>query len=92
MRVLRIPRMGVGCPKQSAGLVFEDSPNAWEEGRDPLLTSSQPVEQWASHWLDFVRFAEAGGCEDDTHRPKEWRPYDCGVNRFDDAKPYKEFS
>jgi hypothetical protein len=38
-----------------------------------------------------VRFAEAGGCEDDTHRRKEWRQYDCGVNSFNDAKPYKEF-
>jgi hypothetical protein len=77
--------------RQSAGLVFEISSNAWEKGRNPLLTSSHPVEQWASHWLDFLFFAGAGGYEHDTHRPKEWRHYDCGVNSFDDVKSYKEF-
>jgi len=75
---------------ESAGLVFEISPNAWEKGRDPLLTSSQPVDQRASHWLDFARFAEAGGCDDDTLRRKEWRHYDGGVNCFNDAKPHEE--
>ena len=90
--MLRTLKNGSGLPpKQSAGLVFEISPNAWEKGRDPLLISSHPGGQWASHWLDFFSFAEAAGCEDDTHRPKEWRHYDCGVNSFNGAKPYKEF-
>ena len=67
-----------------------NSLNAWEIAASRLFSSFQNGGQWTGHPLNMVRFAEPGGCEDDSHRPKDWRYRGYGVSGLRDARPYKE--
>jgi len=71
--------------------VDDDSPTAWADLVDELLTSPQYGEKWGQHWLDVVRFSESEGFEYDDHHTDAWRYRDYVIQAFNSDKPYDRF-
>ena len=78
-------------PKQVEEFVQSDSPKAWAELIETLLSSKHYGERWARHWLDVARYADSGGYETDIYYRNAWRYRDYVVKSFNDDKPYDIF-
>jgi hypothetical protein len=78
-------------PEEVDAFLKDESPKAWENLVDRLLSSPRYGEQWGRHWLDVVRFAESDGYEYDMHRPDAYRFRDYVVQSFNEDKPYDQF-
>lgn len=63
----------------------------YEDLVDQLLASEHYGEQWATHWLDVVRYADSDGFSNDYARPSAWRYRDYVVRSFNDDLPYNKF-
>ncbi|MDA0836129.1 MAG: PSD1 and planctomycete cytochrome C domain-containing protein [Planctomycetota bacterium] len=84
----------VGLPptfEQIEEFVNDDSPDAYEQRVDELLSSPHYGERWGRYWLDLVRFAETCGYERDQIKPNVWKYRDWVVNSLNDDKPYNRF-
>ena len=84
----------VGLPPTPAQLehfVSDESPTAYEELVDKLLSSPAYGERWARHWLDLVRYAESDGYKQDAYRPSAWRYRDYVIDAFNSDMPYDQF-
>ncbi len=77
--------------KEIQTFVEDQSPNAYEELVDRLLTSPHFGERWASMWLDLARYADSKGFEKDTNR-EIWKFRDWVINAFNDDMPFDRFS
>ncbi|MCH2212865.1 MAG: DUF1549 and DUF1553 domain-containing protein [Fuerstiella sp.] len=71
--------------------VHDESPGAYENLVDELLTRPEYGERWGQHWLDVVRFAETEGFEYDRHHADAWRFRDYVIDAFNADKPYNRF-
>jgi hypothetical protein len=71
--------------------VLDRAENAYEKVVDRLLASPHYGEQWATYWLDVVRYAESNGYESDAERPNAWRYRDWVVRALNDDLPYDRF-
>jgi len=78
-------------PEEVDRFVNDDSPQAYEQLVDSLLTDQRYGEHWARFWLDLVRYAESDGWNADAYRPDIWRYRDYVVAAFNDDKPYADF-
>ncbi len=78
-------------PAEVEAFVRDDSPKAWEQLVDRLLTSPHYGERWGRHWLDLVHYADSGGYERDFDWPTMWRYRDYVIRVFNDDKPYDRF-
>lgn len=78
-------------PDEIAAFVGDQSPDAWANVVDRLLSSPHYGERWAQHWLDLARFAESDGFEHDLVRPNAWRYRDWVIQALNQDLPYREF-
>ncbi len=68
----------------------DNSPKAYENLVDNLLSSPQYGERWTAMWLDLARYADTKGYERDDSR-NIWRYRDWLIESFNTDKPYNEF-
>ena len=93
IRRLYIDLLGVP-PTQSQVDTFitSDSPQAYAELVDELLSSPYYGEKWGRHWLDVARYNEGfGGFTDNGPNPHAWRYRDWVVRKLNADIPYDEF-
>lgn len=55
---------------------------------DRLLASPRFGEQWARHWMDWVRYADSHGSEGDPLIPYAWRYRDYLIRALNEDIPY----
>ena len=78
-------------PDELQNFVENESPNAYAQLIDELLSSPRYGERWGQHWLDVVRFAETEGFEYDRTIQGAWRFRDYVIRSFNHGKPIDEF-
>ncbi len=78
-------------PQEIEAFAADQSPQAWKNLVERLLSSPRHGEQWGRHWLDLVRFAETNSYERDSVKPNAWRYRDYVIRAFNDDKPYDRF-
>jgi hypothetical protein len=57
---------------------------------DRLLASPRFGEQWARHWMDWMRYAETHGSEGDPQIPYAWRYRDYLIRALNADVPYPQ--
>jgi len=84
----------VGLPpsiEEVEAFLADKSPNAYEKVVDRLLASPHYGERWAQPWLDYARYADSHGFEEDPLRVAwEWR--DWLINALNQDMSFKEFT
>ncbi|QDT89894.1 DUF1549 domain-containing protein [Gimesia algae] len=78
-------------PAEVQDFVNDQSPDAYEQLVDRLLSSPRYGERWARHWLDVVRYADSDGYRADGYRPHAWRYRDYVIRSLNEDKPYNRF-
>jgi hypothetical protein len=81
----------IPSPEEVAAFVNDTSPDAYEKLVDRLLASPRYGERQARRWLDFARYADSTGFQNDPTRPNMWRYRDYVINSFNEDKPYAQF-
>lgn len=93
IRRLYVDLLGIQ-PTQSQvdEFIESDSPEAYAELVDQLLSSPYYGEKWGRHWLDVARYNEGfGGFTDNGPNPHAWRYRDWVVRKLNSDFPYDEF-
>ena len=67
------------------------SPNAWEELIDELLSSPRYGERWGRHWLDVARYSDTNGMDENIAHPEAYRYRDYVIKSFNQDKPFNQF-
>ena len=79
-------------PADVAAFVADQSPRAYENLIDRLLTSARYGERWGRHWLDVAGYADCEGRrEQHLARPNAYRYRDYIIRAFNNDKPYDRF-
>ncbi|MCA9177383.1 MAG: DUF1553 domain-containing protein [Planctomycetales bacterium] len=78
-------------PERVEQFVRDERVDAWERLVDEVLESPRYGEQWASYWLDLVRFGETHGFETNRERPNAWRYRDWVIDALNRDLPYDRF-
>lgn len=78
-------------PAEVAAFVADDSPDAWANLVEGVLSSPRYGEAWAQHWLDVVRYADTHGFEVNTPRSDAWPYRDWVITALNDDMPYDRF-
>lgn len=84
----------VGLPPsldEQRRFLADQSPTAYEDLVDRLLSQPAYGERWARHWLDLVRYADSNGYERDGSKPSVWRYRDYVIESLNRDKPYDRF-
>jgi hypothetical protein len=71
--------------------VADTSPNAYEKVVDRLLASPRYGEQMAATWLDYARYADSHGFQNDPERYM-WHWRDWVINAYNSNMPFDEFT
>ena len=69
----------------------DDSPNAYEQVVDRLLSSPHYGERMALQWLDLARYADSNGFQIDSSR-QQWPWRDWVIQAFNSNMPYDQFT
>lgn len=77
-------------PEEVQRFIEDDSPNAYEDLVDDLLSRPAYGERWASDWLDVARYADTYGYQNDKYRAM-WPWRDWVVGSFNSNLPYDQF-
>ena len=67
------------------------SPNAWEELIEELLSSPRYGERWGRHWLDVARYSDTNGMDENIAHPEAYRYRDYVIKSFNQDKPFNQF-
>ena len=67
------------------------SPNAWEELIEELLSSPRYGERWGRHWLDVARYSDSNGMDENIAHPEAYRYRDYVIKSFNQDKPFNQF-
>jgi len=78
-------------PQEVDTFLADDSPNAYEQLVERLLTMPQYGERMALSWLDVVRFADTIGYHSDNPR-NVWPYRDYVMQAFNENKPFDRFT
>ncbi|MEZ6096942.1 MAG: DUF1553 domain-containing protein [Pirellulaceae bacterium] len=78
-------------PEEVEAFVNDESPAAWDNVVDHVLSSPHYGERWARHWLDVVRFGESTGYEVNRDRANAWHYRDYVINSLNNDKSYRDF-
>ena len=78
-------------PEQIEAFLTDNSPNAFANVVDELLSSPRYGERWARHWLDLVRYADTAGDNSDYPIPQAHLYRDYVINAFNADMPYDRF-
>ncbi|GGW27571.1 PSD1 and planctomycete cytochrome C domain-containing protein [Arenibacter certesii] len=76
--------------KQIQTFVDNNSPTAYEEIIDSLLTTTDYAEHMATEWMDIARYADTHGYQDDFERIM-WPWRDWVIHAFENNMPYDQF-
>jgi hypothetical protein len=71
--------------------VADDSPAAWENLLDELMSSPQYGVRWGRHWLDVARYADSNGLDENIAYGNAWRYRDYVIDSFNQDKPIDRF-
>lgn len=78
-------------PKEVAAFLHDDSPDAWENVVQRLLSSPHYGERMAIYWLDLVRYADTVGYHGD--QDVSVSPYrDYVIDAFNANMPFDQFT
>jgi hypothetical protein len=78
-------------PEQIQQFEADESPFAFEQQLEYLLSTPQFGERMAIYWLDLVRYADTNGIHGDNHR--EISPYrDYVIRAFNQNVPFDQFT
>ncbi len=78
-------------PAEIDAFVADNSPNAYEKVVDRLLASPRYGEQMAIAWLDYARYADSHGYQNDPERyMSHWR--DWVIEAYNKNMPFDEFT
>ena len=69
----------------------DESPDAYENLVDRLLSSKKYGERWTAMWMDLARYADSKGYEKDGHR-EIWKYRDWLIDSFNENMKYDEFT
>ena len=78
-------------PEEVAAFLAESSPQAYERVVDRLLASPRYGEKMAQQWLDFARYADSNGFQQDGSRFM-WPWRDWVIRAFNENKPFDQFT
>jgi len=78
-------------PEQIEAFLKDNSPNAFANVVDELLSSPRYGERWARHWLDLVRYADTAGDNSDYPIPQAYLYRDYVIDAFNADVPYDRF-
>ena len=78
-------------PERIEKFVLDSEADAYERLVEELLESPHYGERWARHWMDFARFAESYGFEEDYDRPYAYHYRDFLIKAFNRDMPYERF-
>lgn len=77
--------------KEMTDFLNDDSPQAYQNVVERLLSSPAYGERWAVMWLDLARYADTKGYESDGGR-NIWRYRDYVIKSFNSDKPFDQFT
>ena len=77
-------------PEEITRFVNNDSPTAYEDLVDRLLTSPRFGERWGRHWLDVSRYGESMSLRGRILK-HAWRYRDYVIEAFNNDKPFNQF-
>ena len=78
-------------PEQISKFQNDDSPAAYEQLVDQILSSPRYGERWGRHWLDLARYADSNGFTIDG--PREiWKYRDWVIEAFNSDLPFDQFT
>ncbi len=78
-------------PEELAAFVKDDSPKAYDNLVDRLLSSPHYGERQARRWLDLARYADSAGFQNDATRNNSYRYRDYVLKAFNENKPFNAF-
>jgi len=78
-------------PDEVDSYLADTSPGAYERCVERLLASPHFGERWARWWLDFARYADTKGYEQDGERTI-WPYRDWVIRAFNDDLPFDRFT
>ena len=78
-------------PEETAALVHDTRPDAYERLVDRLLASPHYGERWGRHWLDVARYADSDGYNIDGPR-LIWMYRDWVINALNADMPFDQFA
>lgn len=78
-------------PEEVEAFLADESPEAFANVVDRLLTSPQYGVRWGRHWLDVVRYADTAGENTDRPLPHAWRYRNWVFDSFNADMPFDEF-
>jgi len=78
-------------PEEVKAFLEDDSPKAFENVVDRLLSSPEFGEKWARHWMDLFRYAESRGHEFDANTPNAFRYRDYLIRALNEDVAYDQF-
>jgi hypothetical protein len=78
-------------PREIDAFVRDESPHAWQNLIDRLLSSRHYGERWGRHWLDVVRYADTAGDAADFPVPEACKYRNYVIDAFNKDKPYDQF-
>jgi cytochrome c553 len=78
-------------PCEVETFLADESPQAFDNVVERLLSSPHYGERWGRHWLDVVRYADSNGLDENVAFGNAWRYRDYVVAAFNRDKPYDQF-
>ncbi len=78
--------------READAFADDESPAAYTQLVDRLLSSPHFGERWGRHWLDKARYADSDGYEKDNPRPDAWRYRDWVLNAINRDLPFDRFT
>ncbi|WP_437227329.1 PSD1 and planctomycete cytochrome C domain-containing protein [Planctomicrobium sp. SH661] len=79
-------------PEQLNAFLQDESPQAYSNLVEQLLSSPHHGERWGRQWLDVVGYADSNGyIRHDSPRPLAWRYRDYVIDSLNRDVPYDQF-
>jgi len=78
-------------PDEMEAFLSDDSPDAFAQVVDRLLSSPRYGERWGRHWLDVARYADSNGLDENIAHGNAWRYRDYVIAALNDDKPFDQF-
>lgn len=78
-------------PEELDAFVTDESPDAYSQAVDRLLSSPHYGERWGRYWLDVVRYSDTAGDNSDFPIPQMYRYRNWVIDALNRDLPYDEF-
>ena len=78
-------------PGEVSQFLDDDSPDAYSNLIDRLLSSPRYGERWGRHWLDVARYADSNGLDENLSYEFAYQYRDYVIRAMNQDKPYGEF-